>query len=177
MMRSLANRMHRLLLFLLPALLHAAVTGSLSGTVQDATGAVIPNAAVTVTNVAQGIQTKTTSNAKGAYAFPSLAVGQYDLNVDAGGFKPEKRTGIVVDTDSAIQVDISLTVAERREEVTVSDSAEQVHVETVSTQKGEVVTGAQMTAVALNGRSFTDLLALQPGIVPTSSARRRITCC
>src|SRR5207248_6784591 len=70
----------------------------------------------------------------------------------------------------AVEQNVTLQVAERSETVTVSDiEAPDIHVETASTQLGEVVTGREMTAVALNGRSFTDLLALQPGIVPVTT--------
>ena len=66
---------------------------------------------------------------------------------------------------------MKLQLAEQTQELTVSDTASdvEVHVETASTQMGDVVAGKTMTEVALNGRSFTDLLALQPGIVPTST--------
>jgi hypothetical protein len=145
----------------------AAVTGRIAGTISDQTGAAIPSTRVTVTNTAQGIQSKTTTDGKGAYNFPSLSVGQYTLEVVADGFKPETRTGLIINIDSNLQVDLSLEVAERVDEVTVTES--EVRVETASTQLGDVVTGKSMTAVALNGRSFTDLLALQPGIVPMST--------
>ena len=149
---------------------HAAVTGSISGALTDPTGAFIPGATLTVTNTAQGILTKTTSGAEGAYAFPSLPVGKYELVAEATGFRPEKRTELVIDTDSALRIDLVLQLAQRREEVTVVGNLdEEIHVETVSTQMGEVVSATRMTAVALNGRSFTDLLALQPGIVPAST--------
>jgi len=64
---------------------------------------------------------------------------------------------------------MTLQLAQRSEEVTVTETSAEVHVETASTQLGEVVSGKAMTAVALNGRSFTDLLALQPGIVPLTT--------
>src|SRR5204863_3624960 len=83
------------------------------------------------------------------------------------GFKPKNRNGLVIDIDSALQIDFTVEMAERIEEVTVLEH--EVQVETASSQMGEVVTGRAMTAVALNGRSFTDLLALQPGIVPSST--------
>ena len=144
-----------------------AVTGTVSGTVQDSTGAGIQGATLTITNTAQGIQRKATTDVRGAYTFPSLPVGTYDIQAEASGFRPFKRTGVVVDADSVLTDDFQLQPAERIEEVTVQSEAAQV--ETASTQVGEVVTGTQMTAVALNGRSYTDLLALQPGIVPTST--------
>jgi hypothetical protein len=153
-------------------LAHGAVTGRIAGTVRDSTGGGIPNAMVTATNVAQGIETKTTTDAKGDYAFPSLAVGTYDVQIESRGFRTEKRTNVVIDTNSAIQLDLTLELAQRAEEVTVSATTEQIHVETENTQIGDVVTGKQMTTVALNGRSFTDLLALQPGIVPTTTQQQ-----
>ncbi len=73
----------------------------------------------------------------------------------------------MIDIDSALTEDATLELAERADEVTVAENV--VQVETASTQLGEVVSSTQMTSVALNGRSFTDLLALQPGIVPTTT--------
>ena len=144
-----------------------ATTGSLGGTVMDQTGAIIAGARLTAVSSAQGIRSGTMTDSRGLFAFPSLAIGQYSLEVEADGFKSQIRTGIVIDLDSAIQIGIPLQLAQRSETVNVTDDA--TRVETASTQMGEVVSGKAMTAVALNGRSFTDLLALQPGIVPTST--------
>ena len=159
------------LLFLAPlvfqGLLWGAVTGSISGVLKDPSGAVIPGAMVTVTSTAQGLRNKTTTDGKGNYTFPSLPVGHYSLQVEAHGFKPQNRADLTIDLDSAIQVDLNLEMAESVEEVTVTES--EIHVETASTELGQVVTAKSMTAVALNGRSFTDLLALQPGIVPMTT--------
>ena len=145
----------------------AGTTGSISGTLTDPSGSVIPGVKLIVTDTAKGIRTKTMTDAKGDYSFPSLPVGRYDLNMEAQSFKPQNRTGLIIDIDSVLKVDATLELAERVEEVTISET--QMLVETASTQMGEVVTGRSMTAVALNGRSFTDLLALQPGIVPTTT--------
>src|ERR1700683_4489724 len=146
-----------------------AVTGGISGVVTDPTGAVIAGAPVTATNAAQGLEIKSTTDTQGFYNFPRLAVGSYDIQVELPGFAPQKKSGIAVDADAAVRMDFSLQVSEQSEQVTVSESSNEVHVETSSTQVGEVVTGREMTAVALNGRSYTDLLALQPGIVPMST--------
>jgi len=146
-----------------------AVTGSISGTVSDPTGAVIAGVNVTATNTAQGVETKTTTDTSGFYNFPRLAVGSYDVQVETPGFSPQKKSAIAVDADASIRMDFTLQVSEKTEEVTVSESTEQVHVETSSTEVGEVVSQKEMTSVALNGRSYTDLLALQPGIVPMST--------
>jgi len=147
--------------------LRAGTTGSISGTITDPSGSVLPGARLILTNVLQGVQIKTSSDAKGVYTFPSLPVGQYSLLVESQGFKTQTRAGLRIDLDSALHVDLRLELAERVEEVLVTENA--ARVETASTQLGEVVAGKSMTAVALNGRSFTDLLALQPGIVPATT--------
>ncbi len=158
------------LLILLPWFvisLRAGVGGSISGTVTDISGAVIPKATVTATNIDTGIRQTTASDAKGFYSFPGLPVGHYSLQVDSPGLKPYRRTGIEVDANSALTLDVVLLVGERVDTVSVVEN--QLHVETVSTQAGEVISGTQMTSVPLNMRSFTDLLALQPGVVPVTS--------
>ncbi len=156
-----------LALFIAPNLTKAATTGSIFGTLKDPSGAVIPGATITVTNTAQGIQTKTVTDEKGAYTFPSLTVGRYNLVAEASGFKVAKRNDLVIDLDSSVQTDLSMEMIEKIEEVTVLENG--VQIETASSQVGEVVTTRQMTAIALNGRSYTDLLALQPGITPMST--------
>ena len=158
-----------ILISLWVAAAQAATTGSLSGTLRDSSGGVIPNAKLTVTNSAQGIQNRTEAGKDGVFTFPSLPVGRYDLQAEAQGFRSQTRTGLAVDIDSAVQADMVLEVASREEALTVSDSTIVVQVDTTTTQVGEVVSGKEMTAVALNGRSFTDLLALQPGIVPVTT--------
>src|SRR6266478_3779030 len=141
--------------------------GSISGAVTDQTGAVVPDTTVTALNLDTTVQQTTKTNANGFFSFTTLPVGRYEIEILREGFKPYKRTGLIIDVNAALREDITLTMGEQSEEVVVSDTA--VHVETESSQMGEVVTGTQITAVALNGRSFTDLLALQPGIVPMST--------
>src|SRR5271163_214151 len=145
----------------------AGTGGSISGTVKDSSGAVVPKATVTATDTNTGIRQTTTTDSKGFYSFPSLPVGLYDLEFNGGGFRPYRRTAIVIDTNSDLIVDAALEIGGRTDVVTVTDT--QVHVETASSQMGEVITAAQMTAVPLNGRSYTDLLALQPGVAPVTS--------
>jgi outer membrane receptor protein involved in Fe transport len=148
-----------------------AVTGKIAGTVTDPTGGGIPMVSVKITNTAQGLETKVTADEHGDFIFPSVPVGTYDILFEATGFRSEKRTALVVDTNADIQQNMTLQISQQSQELTVSDTAEQadVHIETASTQMGDVVAGKTMTDVALNGRSFTDLLALQPGIVPMST--------
>src|ERR1041385_4876653 len=84
----------------------AFTTRSISGTIKDQSGAVIPGAKLTVTHTTQGIVTKTTSDTKGDYTFPSLTVGHYDLQVIAQGFKPQSKAGLTIDLDSVLQIDL-----------------------------------------------------------------------
>src|SRR5579863_7313395 len=145
----------------------ADTAGSISGTVTDQTGAVIPDSTITALNLDTTVQQTTKTNANGFYNFTALPVGRYEIEVIREGFEPYKRTGLVIDVNSQIRADVTLTMGQQSEEVVVSDTA--VRVETQSTQVGEVVTGDVVMAVALNGRSVTDLLSLQPGIVPMST--------
>ena len=145
----------------------AGVGGSISGTIQDPSGAAIAKASVTVINTSTGVRQSTTTDSRGAYAFPVLPVGGYALEVNQPGFKPYRRTGIVLDTNTSLALDIVLQVGERTDAISVSDST--VHLDTYSSQMGEVINSEQMSAVPLNGRSYTDLLSLQPGVAPETS--------
>ena len=144
-----------------------SVTASISGTVRDPSGAAIVGATVTATNVETGIAQSLHTNDQGYYSFQSLALGRYDINVQQSGFRPFRETGLVLDVNSALVVDVAMQVGEVKEAVTVTSSA--VHVETATTQLGEVISGQEMTSVPLVSRSYTDLLSLQPGVSSTSS--------
>ncbi len=156
------------LLFVLATLSSfAGVTASISGTVKDPSGASVAGAKVIATNVATSIQQSQTTNEQGFYSFQTLPPGTYTLDVQQAGFKAYRQTGIIVDVNSAIPVDVVLQVGQTTEKVEVASDA--LHVETVNSQMGEVIEGKEMTDVPLVTRSYTDLLALQPGVVPTAS--------
>jgi hypothetical protein len=142
-------------------------TGSISGTVKDPSGSVVPDAMVTLRNTATGVQQTAQTGADGVYGFPSVAVGMYEMDVTHTGFNPYRRTAITIDVNTKLTADLELQIGGETEQVTVEANA--VQVETQSTVMGEVVSSPVMTSVALNGRSYTDLLALQPGIVPMST--------
>src|SRR5580704_9320499 len=124
-----------LTLALLGLPLWAGDGGSLIGTVTDPHGAAVPGAQVTATETATTVKQTVTTDRQGFYSFQSLSVGHYDVQVDAPGFKPLRRTGVEIDVNSKVVVDASLTIGERTDTVTVSESA--AHVETVDTQMGE----------------------------------------
>ena len=145
----------------------ASITGTISGIVTDPAGAVVSDAKVTATNVLTGVERTITTDAKGFYSFLALPLGTYTISVHRDGFKDFQQKEIVIDANSSIRVDAKLQVGAVQQQVVVSSTA--VQVETTNTQMGEVITGSSMTSIPLNGRSFTDLLALQPGVVPQST--------
>jgi hypothetical protein len=146
----------------------AATGGSISGVITDSSGAVVPGAQLTLANESRHTTYQALSDKQGLYSFPDLAVGRYDLTITAAGFGSQRKTNLSVDTDSAIRVNFSLALGQQSDTVTVSSDTS-AQVETSATHLGEVVSAAEMTALPLNGRSYTDLLAIQPGIAPVST--------
>jgi hypothetical protein len=153
--------------FLMGGRAFAGVTASISGTVKDTTGAAVVGAKVTATNTETSIASSQPTNGQGYYSFQSLPLGHYDIEVQQTGFKVYRQTGVVLDVNAALVVDVTLQVGQVSEKVEVSSSA--LHVETANTQMGEVIEGSRITAVPLVSRSYTDLLALQPGVVSQTS--------
>jgi hypothetical protein len=141
--------------------------GSISGTVTDQTGSVVPGTTVSVMNLDTTVQQTTETNANGFYNFTALPIGRYEIEIVREGFKPYKRTGLGIDINSELRADVSLSMGEQSEEVVVSGTA--VNVETVDTNLGDVVSGTQIVNLPLNGRSYTDLLSIQPGVSPVTS--------
>ena len=144
-----------------------AVAGSISGTVKDPAGKVVPGASVIVHEVNTGLIYRTQSDNRGYYTLPVLPVGRYELDVQATSFRGYRRKDIVLDTNAALTLDAALALGSASETVSVTDN--ELHVETIETQLGEVISGRQMTDVPLNGRSYTDLLSLQAGVAPATS--------
>src|SRR4051812_3843232 len=145
----------------------AQTSGSISGTVKDPSESIVPSISVTLRNVDTSSMQTTTTNGDGFYAFTTVPVGHYEISTSQSGFRPYKRTNLVIDIGTKLQIDVGLEIGEQTQEVTVTESA--IHVETASTEMGQVQTSEVITSVALNGRSYTDLLALQPGIVPMTT--------
>jgi hypothetical protein len=144
--------------------------GKITGIVKDPSGAVIPGATVSLTNTATGARRSTTTDDQGAYSFPALPVGQYDLEARATGFLFQQRTGLVIDVNSALQVDVNLPLAGQTQTVTVTAEGGAVHVEKADTELGLTIQSQQITEVPLNGRSYTDLLANQAGVTPVTTS-------
>jgi hypothetical protein len=149
----------------------AAADGSLSGTVKDPTGAVVPGAKVKASEASSHLEYIAASDEAGIYSFPALPAGRYDLTIEASGFKSETKSEVAVYGGAPVQLDVELSLAQRNETVTVEsrETSEEVRVDTVSTHLGEMLTGSQMTDLPLNGRSYTDLLPIQTGVAPVTT--------
>ncbi len=156
-----------LLVTLLARVAWASVGGSISGVVRDPVGGVLRDAEVRVSESETGMAHQTRTDANGYYILPVLPVGHYSLTIQAAGFRSFEVKDIALDTNAALRLDASLEVGSVEQTVTVKDDA--LHVETTSTQLGQVISGRQLTAVPLDGRSYTDLLSLQAGVSPTTS--------
>jgi hypothetical protein len=120
--------------------------------------------AVVARETQTGIEQTLQTDSVGFYNFPALAVGTYQLNFQKAGFTTYQEQNLKIDVDTALRVDVVLQVGAVSQEISVTAAAAQVNTET--TQTGEVVESTEMENMPLNGRSYTDLLALQPGVVP-----------
>src|SRR6202167_3645831 len=168
---TLLSRFPVLLMFLTLALgsdiARADVTATITGLVRDPSGAVVPSAQVTARNQQTGTVMTVATDAQGFYSLQGLPVDTYEVEITKAGFKRFIQPGLVLTVNEVLKVDAVLEVGSAEEKITVS--ADAIHVDTTSSQMGEVISADTMTAVPLVTRSYTDLLALQPGVAPCSS--------
>jgi Carboxypeptidase regulatory-like domain/TonB dependent receptor/TonB-dependent Receptor Plug Domain len=147
----------------LTATAHAQVAGAtLSGTVTDSSGAILPQAAVSVRNVSTDITRNTTTSSSGLYSIPNLLPGTYDVKASAQGFSTHVATGVVLTVGAQQVLDITLQVGQISQTVEVSTEAPTV--ELASSSISATVNATTVRELPLNGRSWTDLAALQPGV-------------
>jgi hypothetical protein len=140
-----------------------AQTGSITGTVKDPSGAAVAGAKVVVTSPERGITRNTTSNSAGDYNESALQPGKYDVIVTATGFKKYEAKGVTLDVGEKARVDVPLEVGAITTEVIVQGE-NVAQVETQSSELAGTVTGKEITQLELNGRNFTTLVSLVPGV-------------
>ncbi|MGC1359992.1 MAG: carboxypeptidase-like regulatory domain-containing protein [Silvibacterium sp.] len=145
------------------------VGGSISGTVRDTTGAVIPGATVQIRNVETGASRTLTSDGEGRYAAPSVPVGSYSVSAAREGFGTQTQTGIRLVVGQSAVVDLSLAIGPVQQEVTVASTPATVELSTQQTSG--LVDEKQVKELPLNGRSYDELMTLNPAIVNYSSQR------
>ncbi len=155
--------------FLLPVLLlllsaaAAQDNATLTGTIRDNTGAVIPDAVVAVRNSATGTVRELRTNTAGEYVGAALSPGQYNVTVTAKGFRTYKAQGVILRVAQNARIDVTMQVGNAHEEVTVHGEG-LAQVNTESSELGGTITGKELTQLQLNGRNFTQLITLVPGV-------------
>ncbi len=135
---------------------------SIRGTVVDPSGAVVPDAKLTATNIATGLSYSATSSKDGLFAFLQLPIGDYSVKIERDGFKTFTEAHIHLDLDQIFNLRATMQVGVVSDTITVEANAAQV--ETTSMQLGTTVTGNQIVELPLNGRNWTQLMQLQPGV-------------
>lgn len=163
--RAGMNRWFALFLFFLAVHLPVVAqvtTGTIFGMISDDAGAAIVGAEVIVKNVGTGITHTTTSDQQGRYRVADLGIGNYEVQIAKQGFAKAVRTGLTLTVGSQNVVDVSLQVGQTQETITVEANFSQV--ETSSPTTGTLVNGAQMRELPLNGRNFSQLMTLAPGV-------------
>jgi len=142
----------------------AAGNASLQGSIVDQTGAVIPDAAITLINAATSVNRTAVSDTKGQYSFPNTAVGTYNLTVTKSGFQTYTQTGIVLEVGSAISINVPMTVGSQSEHVEVK--AEGLALQTEDASFKQTIDQQTVTEMPLNGRQMTNLITLSGGSTP-----------
>src|SRR5260370_22960960 len=147
---------------------YAQVVGAtLSGTVTDATGAILPNVRVSIKNTATGITRGITVDAAGFYTAPNLLPGNYEVTFSASGFATQVSSGVNLTVGAQQVLNVSVLVGHISQQVTVTGEAPTV--ELASSALNAVVEAPTIVGLPLNGRSWTDLASLQPGVAPVET--------
>ncbi|MFN7925623.1 MAG: carboxypeptidase regulatory-like domain-containing protein [Bryobacteraceae bacterium] len=136
---------------------------TLTGAVNDSTGAAVAGAAISVTNEATNVASSTASNDNGRYVLPSLKPGVYRVTVSHSGFKKQVQSGVTLQVNQTARLDLVLQVGDVSEQVTVSAEASLLETETSS--RGAVIDQRKMVELPLNGRDYNQLALLSPGVL------------
>src|SRR5579884_322061 len=142
--------------------------GEITGRITDSTGAAVPQANVSVTNVNTNAVRQTLSNESGDYSFPSLPPGVYNLKVERQGFKTEAAQNIQVQVQQTVRLDFALQVGQVSESVEVQASAAQLQAENATV--GTVIENKRIVEMPLNGRSYLQLVSLAPNVTTLSAS-------
>jgi hypothetical protein len=146
-----------------PIRVHAQATGAtLSGAITDPSGAVIPNAKVSVKNTATGVVTNGTTNSAGLYTIPNLLPGPYEVTTSAEGFQAEVRSGITLTVGQQQALNVALHLGQATQTISVVGAAPDVQLTTSSI--GGDIDSTAVRELPLNGRDWTTLAVLQPGV-------------
>jgi hypothetical protein len=143
--------------------LFAQTTGSITGTVTDASGAIVSKAAISIVNPATGIRETAKSNSDGDYLIAGLGAATYNVTISAAGFKKFEAKGVILRVGEKLRVDTKLVVGSVSSEIVVEGNSVG-KVETQSSELAGTISGDQISQLELNGRDFTTLIKLIPGV-------------
>ena len=146
-------------------------TASVNGTVTDSTGSVIPGAVVTLTNTETNVTARAATNGSGYFAFVDVTPGQYRMTIAKQGFKKVELPGFPLLVNQILTENEMLSPGAPTEIVTVNAASEGVMLERSSSELGNVIQSKEIQQLPLNGRNFTQLLILSPGVTPVSTAQ------
>jgi len=162
-------RLASLLMAAAASLFAQVSTASLQGIVRDSSGASIPGASLALRNRATGVEQTTASNNAGEYVFVNIPPGAYDIRAAKEGFQANRQEGFTLSVSQSANLNFTLQVGTAEQTVTVA--AEGAVIESTSAELGTVFGGRQVNDLPLNGRNFTQLLALTPGASPINTAQ------
>ncbi len=149
---------------------HAQVVGaSIAGTIRDASGAALPGSLVEIRNGETGALRRLEADDSGRYFAPSIAIGKYQVSASKPGFAPQTKTGIDLAVGQSATVDLVLAVGDLRQAVTVEESPTPVNLSTQQTSG--LVNAREVKDLPLNGRSYDELMALNPAVVNYTAER------
>ena len=151
------------------ALAWSQVEGTIFGLVQDSSGAAMPSVSVRITNLETGLTRSVVTDERGSYRAPSLPVGRYEVRAEREGFRTAIQTGISLVVGQEAAVNLTLAVGDTNQQVTVTSEAPLV--ETSTTPASGLVREQQVKDLPLNGRSFDNLITLNPSTANTTSNR------
>ena len=147
-----------------------AQQGTVTGFVSDSSHAQMARVTVTVTNKGTGVARTQNTGASGLYNFPGLNPGTYHVRASMAGFKTEERPDIVLDTGASIRLDFVMEVGSTKDTITIASDAPALKLE--SGEVSTLISGTQVTELALNGRNFTQFLTLGAGVVSQQSGHQ-----
>ncbi|MHB1023308.1 MAG: carboxypeptidase-like regulatory domain-containing protein [Acidobacteriaceae bacterium] len=146
------------------------LTGEIDGVVRDSSGAVVPNATVTIRNTDKNLlERKVSSDGNGQFTAPLLAIGTYSITVEATGFQTTAVSGVIVHVNQPVSIPITLSLGKVTQTINVTASS--IAPQTQTAAAGTLIDGTQVRELSLSGRNFEELLSLQPGIAGSTGGR------
>jgi Carboxypeptidase regulatory-like domain len=148
-------------------------TASVLGFVHDSSGAAVPNAKVTLVNIASGVETTVTADAQGQFTFTSVRIGEYKVRGSAIGFSETITEPFTVTVNARQRVDVTLKPGAATETIGVTGAAALLNTE--DSERGQIISARDVNNLPLNGRAYADLALLTPGVRANNLKNQSVT--